>query len=107
MDASEARLVGQRAVSYSLDADGDGSVALVRVPGTTYAAGTRLVDLDAVAPAEPPFTRVLADEFINEAGNNITKSFRDYCEPLVGDLPAVGWFEQIAQDPPWAKDAGP
>jgi 6-phosphofructokinase 1 len=102
VDAWEARLVGQMAVSYSLDADRDGSVALIRLPGTTYAAGTQLVDLSAVAPDAAPFTRELDDEFINERGNNITNSFRNYCEPLVGELPGVGWFEQISQKPPWS-----
>ena len=103
VDAWEARLVGQMAVSYSLDADRDGSVALVRLPGTTYAVGTELVELGAVAPDKPPTTRVLADAYINERGNNITNAFRDYCEPLVGELPGVGWFEQIAHKPPWSE----
>lgn len=99
VDAWEARLVGQMAVSYSLDSGG--SVALVRLPGTTYAAGTRLVPLEAVAPAQPPTTRVLDDRYINAKGNNITNRFRDYCEPLVGELPPAGWFEQITQSPFW------
>ncbi|MBI4581930.1 MAG: 6-phosphofructokinase, partial [Planctomycetes bacterium] len=96
IDAWEARLVGQMAVSYSLDADQDGSVALVRLPSTTYAVGTKLVALADVAPDDPPFTTVVPDEYINEAGNNVLNSFRDYVSPLVGDLPKVGWFEQIA-----------
>ncbi|NLE59872.1 MAG: diphosphate--fructose-6-phosphate 1-phosphotransferase, partial [Planctomycetes bacterium] len=51
VDAWEARLVGQMAVSYSLQSeDRDGSVALVRLPGTTYAVGTKLVGLKEVAP---------------------------------------------------------
>ncbi len=97
VDAWEARLVGQMAVSYSLDADQDGSVALVRLPSTTYAAGTKLAGLKEVAPDEPPFTKQLPDKYINEAGNNVTDNFRDYVGPLVGELPKVGWFEQIAE----------
>lgn len=99
VDAWEARLVGQMAVNYSLDADQDGSVALVRLPSTTYTVGTKLVPLRAVAPEKPPKTKVLPAEYINEAGNNVLQSFRDYVAPLVGDLPKVGWFEQIAQLP--------
>ena len=95
VDAWEARLVGQMAVSYSLDADRDGSVALVRLPSTTYSVGTKLVGLREVAPEDPPKTRVVPDEYINEAGNNVHDSFREYAGPLVGQLPKVGWFEQI------------
>ena len=95
-DAWEARLVGQMAVNYSLDADQDGSVALVRLPSTTYTVGTKLVALAEVAPDSAPFTTVVPDEYINEAGNNVLNSFRDYVGPLVGDLPKVGWFEQIS-----------
>lgn len=96
VDAWEARLVGQMAVSYSLDADQDGSVALVRLPSTTYTVGTKLVPLAEVAPEKAPFTTVVPDEYINEAGNNVHNSFREYVGPLVGDLPKVGWFEQIS-----------
>lgn len=99
VDAWEARLVGQMAVNYSLDANQDGSVALVRLPSTTYTVGTKLVPLRDVAPEKPPKTKVLPAEYINEAGNNVLQSFRDYVAPLVGDLPKVGWFEQIAQLP--------
>jgi 6-phosphofructokinase 1 len=97
VDGWEARLVGQMAVSYSLDEGNDGSVALLRLPSTTYTVGTRLVNLKEVAPDEPPFTKVVPDEFINEAGNNVLNSFREYAGPLVGELPKTGWFEQISQ----------
>ncbi len=97
VDAWEARLVGQMAVSYSVDAERNGSVALVRLPSTTYTVGTTLADLRDVAPDTEPKTKVLPDEYINKAGNNVHDHFRDYVGPLVGDLPKVGWFEQIAQ----------
>lgn len=96
VDAWEARLVGQMAVSYSLQSeDRDGSVALVRLPGTTYAVGTKLVGLQQVAPSQAPFTKVVPDEYINADGNNVFNSYREYVGPLVGDLPKPGWFEQI------------
>ncbi|MGQ9651205.1 MAG: 6-phosphofructokinase [Phycisphaerae bacterium] len=96
VDAWEARLVGQMAVSYSLQSeDRDGSVALVRLPGTTYAVGTKLVGLNDVAPDKPPFTKVVPDEYISKEGNNVLNSFREYVGPLVGDLPKPGWLEQI------------
>jgi len=99
VDAAEARLVGQMGVSYSLDADQDGSVALVRLPATTYSVGTKLVPLEAVAPPKPPKFRILDAQYIASDGNNINDSFREYALPLVGDLPKVGWFEQIAIPP--------
>jgi len=95
VDAWEARLAGQMAVSYSLNSGGGGSVALVRLPSTIYTVGTKLVKLERVAPSKPPFTKRLPDKYINKAGNNVLDKFREYAGPLVGDLPKVGWFEQI------------
>jgi ATP-dependent phosphofructokinase / diphosphate-dependent phosphofructokinase len=69
----------------------------VRLPSTTYTVGTKLVPLADVAPEKPPKTREMPDEYINEAGNNVLNDFREYAGPLVGDLPKVGWFEQVAQ----------
>ncbi len=97
VDAWEARLVGQMAVSYSLDADRDGSVVLKRLPGTRYAVGTELADLAAVAPDEPPNTKSFPDELITEGADNVKADFREYVAPLVGELPKIGWLEQIAQ----------
>ena len=68
--------------------------------------GTKLVPLRAVAPAEPPKTKVVPNEYINAAGNNVLNSFREYAGPLVGALPKVGWFEQIAQSMASAGAAG-
>lgn len=96
VDACEARLVGQMAVIYAQENIACGSVSLQRLPGVTYASGTRLIPVDKVAPDRPPLTRSLPDAFINEAGNNIRESYLPYVEPLVGQLPRVGWFEQIS-----------
>jgi len=96
VDAWEARLCGQMAVSYSVDAEMDGSVALLRLPGSRYAVGTKLVDLKEVAPDHPPFTKVLPDKYISPEGNNVTNNYREYVRPLIAELPRIGWFEQIA-----------
>jgi len=101
VDAWEARLVGQMAVSYSLDTDQDGSVALVRLPGTSYACGTHLVPLEAVAPATEPKTKKLPDEYIAPEGNYINDQFLVYVGPLVGNLPKAGWFEQVTPGRPY------
>ena len=100
VDAAEARLVGQMGMSYSLDVEAPGaSVALVRLPCTFYSVGTKLVPLEAVAPKSGKNYRTLEDEYLVEAGNNINDSFREYARPLIGDLPQVGWFEQLAVPP--------
>jgi 6-phosphofructokinase len=101
VDAWEARLVGQMAVSYSVDADRDGSVALVRLPGASYAVGTQLVPLEAVAPISPPFTKLLPEKYISRRSNYIDHTFLTYVGPLIGQLPKVGWFEQIATERLW------
>jgi 6-phosphofructokinase 1 len=101
VDAWEARLCGQMAVSYSLDTDRDGSVALVRLPGTTYACGTHLVPLEAVSPSTEPKTKKLPDEYISPDGNYISDQFLVYAGPLVGNLPKVGWFEQVSPGRPY------
>jgi 6-phosphofructokinase len=102
VDAWEARLVGQMAVSYAVGAGGrDGSVALVRLPGTSYAVGTEFVPLERVAPAMPPFTKSLPSEYISPADNYISDKFLSYVQPLVGELPKVGWFEQIHTETVW------
>jgi len=103
VDAWEARLCGQMAVSYSLDTDQDGSVALVRLPGTTYACGTHLVPLAAVAPPTEPKTKRLPDEFITAEGNYIRDEFLVYAGPLVGSLPKAGWFEQVTPGKPYGS----
>lgn len=95
-DAWEARLVGQMAVIYSLEDIDAGSVVLTRLPGVTYACGTRLARLVEIAPDKPPLTKSLPDMYITEGGNDINESYLPYVGPLVGELPQVGWFEQIA-----------
>ncbi len=102
VDAWEARLVGQMAVSYAVGAGSrDGSVALVRLPGASYAVGTEFVALERVAPAMPPSTKSLPDEYISPAANYITDEFLPYVQPLVGDLPKVGWLQEIQPEEVW------
>lgn len=96
VDSWEARLCGEVAVHYSMETKRDGSVALLRLPGSRYAVGTKLVALEAVAPDDPPFTRVLPDKYIAADGNNVLNSYREYVRPLIAELPRIGWLEQIA-----------
>ena len=60
-----------------------GSVAIKRVG--TYAVDYPLIPLETVAGK----TRVMEDELINAAGNDVTPAFHDYLRPLIGVLPEV------------------
>jgi len=82
VDQREAREVGGKAVQFAMFGDKDGTVTIKRVGN--YAVDYQLMPLTAVAAK----TRVMPDEFINAAGNDITPAFIDYLRPLLGsDLP--------------------
>jgi len=78
VDQREAREVGEKAVQFAMFGDRDGTVTIKRVGN--YAVDYQLMPLTAVAAK----TRVMPDEFINEAGNDITPAFIDYLRPLLG-----------------------
>lgn len=82
-DAREAREVGEKAAQYAIWHNLDGSVAMRRVGD--YAIEYFLTPLETVARN----SREMADEFINEAGNDVTDAFRNYVRPLVGALPVA------------------
>ncbi len=84
-DAKEARLVGRDAVRCALRA-GSGTIVLQRLPGKRYACRTALVELKEVARV----TKTMDRDFINAAGNDITRAFVAYAAPLAGPLPEVG-----------------
>lgn len=91
VDAREARAAGELAVRWAVGKDGDGSVAVRRKPGKKYAVFFECVPLKAVAKA----TRHMPDEFINQAGNDVTPAFLEYARPLVGPLPKVAQFKRV------------
>jgi len=82
-DRREAREVGIRAVRFSVGGNRSGSVAILRTGD--YEVDYELVELSAVAR----HTKSMPDEFINQAGNDVTQAFLDYARPLAGDLPEV------------------
>lgn len=90
-DAKEAFMVGATAVQKAVTSDIDGSIAIQRVEGPEYKVEFNRVPLRNVAKE----TRHMPDEFINEAGNNVTQAFIDYVAPIVGDLPKIGKFKRI------------
>jgi 6-phosphofructokinase 1 len=84
VDQREAREVGEKAVQYAAWGDKNGSVAIRRV--ADYAVDYPLIPLETVAGK----TRVMEDELIAPAGNDVTGKFFDYLRPLVGSaLPEV------------------
>lgn len=83
VDAQEAALVGREAVRQAVEGTTGYMVTLVREPGDTYRCTTGLAPLEDVANVE----KILPSEFINEAGNFVTKAFKEYTRPLIGPLP--------------------
>jgi len=83
VDQFEAREVGEKAAQFAIWHDLDGSVAIKRVGD--YATSYFLTPLETVARK----SRVMDDEFLNEAGNGVTEAFRHYVAPLVGPMPIM------------------
>jgi ATP-dependent phosphofructokinase / diphosphate-dependent phosphofructokinase len=82
VDQREAREVGEKAVQFAMFGSSDGTVTIKRVGN--YAVDYQLMPLTAVAAK----TRVMPDEFISAAGNDVTPAFVEYLRPLLGsDLP--------------------
>ena len=87
VDQREAREVGEKAVQFAMWGDKDGTVTIKRIGD--YAVDYQLMPLSTVAAK----TRVMPDDFINEAGNHVTPAFLDYLRPLLGSgLPDPAQF---------------
>ncbi len=86
IDQHEAREVGERAVQMAMWNDVDGSVTIRRTGN--YSVDYILDRFEDIAAQ----TRVMPDEFINQAGNNVTDAFKFYVRPLLGSgLPQPSW----------------
>lgn len=86
IDQHEAREVGERAVQMVMWNDVDGSVTIRRTGN--YSVDYLLDRFEDIAAQ----TRVMPDEFINSAGNNVTDAFKFYVRPLLGSgLPQPSW----------------
>lgn len=86
IDQHEAREVGERAVQMVMWNDVDGSVTIRRIGN--YSVDYVLDRFEDIAAQ----TRVMPDEFINSAGNNVTDAFKFYVRPLLGSgLPQPSW----------------
>lgn len=86
IDQHEAREVGERAVQLAMWNDLDGSVAIKRTGN--YSVDYVLEGFEDIAAQ----TKQMPDEFINQAGNNVTDAFKFYVRPLLGSgLPQPSW----------------
>ena len=83
-DIDEAFLAGKTAVESMLDGVTDKMVGFECSRENGYTCSTRLIDLSDVANYENKVPK----EWINEAGNDITKDFINYALPLIqGETP--------------------
>lgn len=85
LDFEEAYECGKRAVGLATKGQSGVMVTITRESrrGERYKAGYGTAPLGKVANHERP----LPNKFITANGMFVTKSFLDYCRPLVGDLP--------------------
>jgi len=90
VDAREARASAIFAVKTAVQ-NISGSVAIKRQPGKKYGVTYECVPLASVAKE----TRHMPDKFITPAGNDVTRAFIEYAQPLVGPLPKMGRFRCI------------
>ncbi|MDQ6993504.1 MAG: 6-phosphofructokinase [Mariprofundus sp.] len=86
VDATEARMVGGFGVNQAVTFGEPGSVAIRRISSEPYESECFMTPLSTVAREATS----LKDEYINEAGNDVTQAWLDYARPLVGDLPKIG-----------------
>jgi len=86
VDAQEARMVADFGVHHAVANAKAGSVAIRRLSSSPYKSECFITPLSTVAREATE----LKDEYINEAGNDVTQAWLDYVSPLVGALPKIG-----------------
>lgn len=80
-DREEARHLGTEAVKSAVNGISGKMVALKRKKSDSYGTDVESVALSKVANAE----KKMPEEFLNEAGNDVTEKFYDYARPLIGE----------------------
>jgi len=84
VDQREAREVGEKAAQFALWDNLSGSVAIKRIGD--YSVNYTLEKIRDISGK----TKLMPDEFINKAGNNVTDKFYFYVRPLLGsNFPSV------------------
>ncbi|MEX0321607.1 MAG: 6-phosphofructokinase [Puniceicoccaceae bacterium] len=79
-DREEAIKAGKLAVKAAVAGKSGYMVGYKRLSSQPYMIDYELVELEKVANVE----NLLPDSFINEAGNDVTEAFVEYCKPLIG-----------------------
>lgn len=89
IDQDEARRAGKYAAKLAASGDLDGSVAIIRTgkgyDGEAYRAELDRINLDQVAAKTKHM-----DLAYMHGDFQISQEFRDYCTPLIGELPTFG-----------------
>lgn len=83
VDREEAFLLGKEAVKQALSGNSGNMVGLKRTADSPYATEMSLCPLSDVAEKTKP----IPDDFIDDEGFMVTEKFRQYMEPLTGDMP--------------------
>ncbi len=81
IDQHEAREVGEKAAQFAIWHNIDGSIIINRTGN--YSVAYKMTDLNNVAGK----TKLMPENFINAAGNNVTDAFKYYLQPLLGNMP--------------------
>jgi 6-phosphofructokinase len=82
LDWDEARRAGEAAVRAAISGASGVMITMEREPGSLYSVRCGTVPLATVASAE----RAFPAEWRNAAGNDVTRAFLDYAEPLLGSI---------------------
>ena len=80
VDRDEAFRAGQESLKAATQGKSGYMIGFKRVSKNQYKIDLELTPLGSVANAE----KLLPDNFINKAGNDVTGEFIDYCRPLIG-----------------------
>jgi 6-phosphofructokinase 1 len=80
-DQREAEMVGQAAVRAAVEGETGRMITLVRSEGPGYAVTTGLTSLERIANRHRP----LPEAFFDAGGRRVTRAFREYALPLLGD----------------------
>ncbi|HEY7462510.1 MAG TPA: 6-phosphofructokinase [Gemmatimonadota bacterium] len=92
VDAREARRVGEAAAEAAFrDGAREGSIAIRRLEGATYASETFVTPLDTVAKV----TKSFPPDWIHGDNDIDVEKFLPYVRPLVGELPEVARLQDI------------
>ena len=93
-DRDEAIAVGARAVEEVVKGTSGKMVGIKRISTNPYKVEYELIDIKDVML----FERKFPEEYINEAGNGVTKEFMDWCRPLLGSpLPKLISFKEKSE----------